>query len=105
MPKRLSAFIAATDVVLKKLEAPLTDDDRQCHWREEAQAGWVQYVRELRDALKALHREGEEWTVDAATRTRAWHIAHGLDSDGLHSGDRVDALIGLQRTLVNDIRD
>ena len=105
MTQRRPDLIAATDVVLKMIEAPLTDDDRQCHWREEAQVGWVRYVRELRDALQALHREGKEWTADAATRTRTWHIAHGLDSDGLHSGDRADALIGLQRTLVSDFRD
>jgi hypothetical protein len=105
MSQRLSDLISATDAVLKKLEAPLTDDDRRCHWREDAQAGWTQYIRDLRDSLQTLHREGKEWTAEAATRNRVWHIAHGLDSDGLHSGDRADSLIGLQRTLVGDFRD
>ena len=105
MPKPVHDLIAATDEVLKKLEAPLTDVERQCHWREEAQTGWIQYVRGVRDRLHALEREGGGWTSDAATEVRAWHIAHGLDNDGLHFGERTDALIGLQRILVGDFRD
>jgi hypothetical protein len=104
MSKRLPELIAATDVVLRKLEAPLTEEDRNCHWLDETQVAWIEYIRGVRDFLHALHREGGRWTSDAATEVRAWHIAHGLDSDGLHFGERTDALIGLQRTLVGDFR-
>lgn len=105
MRRELSELIVETDGVLKKLEAPLTEEDRECDWREDARAGWLQYVTGVRDFLRALEREGGEWTSEAATEVRAWHIAHGLDSDGLRVGDRADALIGLQRTLVRDFRD
>ena len=105
MSQPLSDLIAATDAVLKKLEVPPTDDDRECHWREEAQTAWIEYVRGVRDRLHAIDREGGRWTSDAATEVRAPAIAHGLDNDGLHFGERTHSLVGLQRILVGDFRD